>query len=90
MKKKIFILFITLFIISGCDWTEDFNEKHLYTTMYPIEYAADKLYSEYAKVSSVYPNGVDQSYQVTDKKKQQYSKGETFIYSGVANEASLA
>ena len=90
MKKKLLILLVIMFSLTSCDWTEDFNEKYLYTTMYPIEYAADKLYSEYAKVSSVYPNGVDPSYQVTDKKKQQYSKGETFIYSGVANEASLA
>lgn len=90
MKKKLLILLIIMFALTSCDWTESFNEKKLYTTIYPIEYAANELYKEYAKVSSVYPNGVDYSYQVTDKKKQQYSKGETFIYSGVANEASLA
>ena len=91
MKKKLlFLVFISLFLLTGCDWSEDFTDKHLYTTMYPIEYAAHELYNEHAKVSSVYPNGVDTSYTVTDKKKQQYSKGETFIYSGVANEATLA
>ena len=91
MRKKLFILlFIILFMFSGCDWADDFSDKYLYTTIYPIEYAAKQLYGEYAKISSVYPNGVDSSYVVTDKKKQQYSKGETFIYSGVANEATLA
>ena len=92
MKKKIFILFIlsSLFLLNGCTLGDDFREKHLYTTMYPIEYAASELYSDHAKVLSVYPNGVDQSYVVTDKKKEKYSHAETFIYSGVANEATLA
>ena len=72
MKKKIFILFIlsSLFLLNGCTLGDDFREKHLYTTMYPIEYAASELYSDHAKVLSVYPNGVDQSYVVTDKKKE--------------------
>lgn len=89
MKKNLLILLV-IFILTGCTWSEDFSDKYLYTTMYPIEYAANELYGEYAVVSSVYPNGVDQTYSVTDKKKQQYSKAETFIYSGVASEATLA
>ena len=89
MKKNLLILLV-LFILTGCTWSEDFSDKYLYTTMYPIEYAANELYGEYTVVSSVYPNGVDQTYSVTDKKKQQYSKAETFIYSGVASEATLA
>lgn len=91
MKKKILlILSVCLFLLSGCTFGESFDDTYLYTTMYPIEYAANALYSEYAKVSSVYPNGADQTYAVTDKKKQKYSEAETFIYSGVAGEASLA
>ncbi len=90
MKKKLFILAVIMFLLYGCTWGDNFDDKYLYTTMYPIEYAANELYGEHAKVLSVYPNGVDQSYVVTDKKKQKYSEAETFIYSGVANEATLA
>lgn len=89
MKKNFLVLLIIL-ILTGCKWTEDFSDRYLYTTMYPIEYAANALYGEHAKVASVYPNGVDQTYSVSEKKKKQYSKAETFIYSGVANEATLA
>ena len=74
MRKKLFILlFIILFMFSGCDWADDFSDKYLYTTIYPIEYAAKQLYGEYAKISSVYPNGVDSSYVVTDKEKHLYT-----------------
>ncbi len=90
MKKKIFLIAFIIFLLSGCTFGESFEDTYLYTTMYPIEYAANELYGDHAKVLSVYPNGVDQSYIVTDKKKQKYSEAETFIYSGVANEASLA
>lgn len=79
-----------LILTTSCDFTESFNDKNIYTTMYPIEYATNKLYSEHGKIFSVYPNGADQTYIVTDKKKQKYANSETFIYSGVANEALLA
>ncbi len=88
--KKILLIVLTCFLLTACTWTEDFNDKYLYTTMYPIEYATTTLYGDNAKILSVYPNASDQTYVVTDKKKQKYSKGEIFIYSGVANEASLA
>lgn len=88
--KKILIILLTCLLLTSCSWTDEFTDKYLYTTMYPIEYAANALYGDYVKVSSVYPNSSDKSYVVTDKKKQKYSKSEIFIYSGVANEASLA
>lgn len=89
MKKIIGLLAICL-LLTGCDIKYNFNDKYLYTTMYPIEYAATYLYSDYAKVASVYPMGSDKGYTVTDKKKEEYSKGNTFIYSGLGGEAYLA
>ena len=67
-----------------------FSDTYLYTTMYPIEYAAEMLYGDYAVVSSVYPNGATPEYEVTQKKKEKYSDAEIFIYSVKADEASLA
>ena len=89
MKKIILIIFISL-ITFGCSINDDFSDKYIYTTMYPLEYATETLYGEYSNVESVYPDGADQTYSLTDKKKKQYSKGETFVYSGLAKEATLA
>ncbi len=87
--KKIIIISLCL-LLCGCDFEYNFNDEYLYTTMYPIEYAASELYSDYAKVESVYPMGSDSSYEVSEKMKDNYSKGTTFIYSGLAGEAYLA
>lgn len=88
MKKILLILGCIL--LTGCSFEYDFSDKQLYTTAYPIEYAASILYSDQATVSSVYPMGSDKTYEVTEKKKDIYAEGETFIYSGLANEAYLA
>ena len=48
------------------------------------------LYSEYGNVESVYPNGANKDFEVTEKKKNTYSKAEIFVYSGVNKEATLA
>ena len=91
MKKKMLLVLCSLLLIRGCDmFKEDFSDKYVYTTMYPIEYATTELYKDYANISSVYPNGSDIEYEVSNKKKKQYSTGEIFIYSGIANEATLA
>ena len=88
--KKFSILLIGILLLSGCSFNDDFSDKLIYTTSYPIEYATSMLYGDYGKISSVYPNGADIKYEVTEKKKDIYSKGEKFIYSGIANEGYLA
>ena len=89
MKKLLGLLCLCLLLV-GCDFVDDFSDRYLYTTSYPIEYATEVLYGEYATVSSVYPNGAKETYEVTDKKKDKYADAETFIYSGISGEASLA
>lgn len=91
MKKKLFcLLSACIFMLSGCNLNEDFSDKYVYTTFYPIEYATNVLYGTKSKISSVYPDNVTTDYGVTDKKKKIYSNGEIFIYSGIAKEANLA
>lgn len=90
MKKAILAVLTCLLFMTGCTFGDDFSDKYLYTTMYPIEYAANELYSDYAKIQSVYPNGATIKYQVTEKKKEIYANSEIFIYAGIANEAYLA
>lgn len=91
MKKRIFLIISLLLFLTGCDlFKDDFSDKYVYTTYYPIEYATRSLYSDYGNISSLYPNGASKNYKLTEKKKKTYSNAELFIYSGVANEASLA
>ena len=90
MKKKLLLLIVLLLFVTGCDFKEDFSDKHIYTTLYPIEYATEMIYSDYGNVSSVYPTDATLNYKLTDKKKETYSNAEIFVYSGVADEASLA
>lgn len=90
MKKTILGVLTCLTFMTGCTFGEDFNDKLLYTTMYPVEYATNELYSDYAKIQSVYPNGANNKYEVTQKKKEIYANSEIFIYAGIANEAYLA
>ena len=90
MKKKLILLVSMLLFISGCTFKDDFSDKYIYTTLYPIEYATDFLYSDYGNVSSVYPNGADKSFEISEKKKTTYSNSEIFVYSGIANEARIA
>ena len=63
----------------------DFSDKYLYTTEYPIEYAANMLYGEHATVQSVYPMGSDRTYVVTEKKKDIYAEGLDKVYKFIVN-----
>lgn len=90
MKKKFILLIIGLLFITGCTFKEDFSDKYVYTTLYPIEYATTMLYSDYGNVGSIYPNGANSDYKISEKKKKEYSKSEIFIYSGIANDATIA
>ena len=62
--KKFSILLIGILLLSGCSFNDDFSDKLIYTTSYPIEYATSMLYGDYGKISSVYPNGADTKYEV--------------------------
>lgn len=88
--KKITCILLSALLLCSCELDDKFNDSHIYTTAYPVEYGTRFLYGEYAKISSVYPNGSDSSYEITDKKKELFSNSEMFIYSGVAGEAYLA
>ena len=49
------------------------------------------LYGEESKVSSIYPRGADvNNYELTDKQKENYSKGYLFVYNGLISEKDLA
>ena len=70
--KKIIVLLLSLLLITGCQ-NEEVSTKTAYATYYPLEYATNYMYSSFAKVKSIYPNGIDtKSYELTEKQKGIY------------------
>ena len=55
--------------MTGCSLTKDsLEDATIYTTVYPIRYLTEFLYSDYATIESIYPNGADiPSYELTEK-----------------------
>ena len=90
--KKIFLLGLSIFLTTGCSLTKDSLENAtIYTTIYPIKYLTDFLYSDYATIESIYPNGADiNNYELTDKRIKEYAKGDLFIYNGLSSEKNIA
>lgn len=81
--KKFLILFLSLFIISGCD-NNKLTDAKIYATMYPIEYATKYMYGDFSNVQSIYPSGADiETYELSEKQKDLYSKSDIFIYAAV-------
>lgn len=84
MKKIIstLLLILTIITITGCSITQD-NMKNIniYTTTYPLKYLINYLYGENSKIYSIYPVGVDiNEYSLSDRKLEEYSKSDLFIF----------
>ena len=59
----------------------------IYTTNYPTEYITKRLYGEFSTIKSIYPDGVNiNTYKLTDKQIEHYSKSNLFIFNGLSNE----
>ena len=71
--KKVIVLLMSLFLLTGC-LEEEKLDKIAYTTYYPLEFATNYMYKDFATVKSIYPNGIDTSkYTLTDKQKSIYA-----------------
>ncbi len=89
--KKIILIITMMLCLSGCFKSDSYEGINIYTTLYPIEYITKTLYGEYATINSIYPNGVDiENYTITNKKLNDFSKADLFIYNGLGNEKQIA
>lgn len=91
--KKIIIIFITLFFISGCSLfkRDEMENINVITTNYTLEYVVNYLYGDNSLVSSIYPDGVDiDNYTFTEKQIKDYSKKDLFVYMGVTSDSDQA
>ena len=87
--KKVFILFsvVLCFLLTGCIKRDSMEDISIYTSVYPVEYITNRLYSEHSKVTSIYPDGVIPSlYTLNDKQIKDYSKADLFIFNGLSDE----
>lgn len=93
MKKNIAILSILLvsIIVAGCssDGQTGSNEDTLkiYTTVYPIQYAVERVGGETVAVETVYPPGADaHTFEPTSKDMTSIADSDAFIYIGAGME----
>ena len=81
--KKIFILLLSLFLLTGCsimksDIMEDID---VYTTTYPTNYLVTYLYGKHATIHSIYPTGVNfKEYELSEKKINEFAKSDLFVF----------
>lgn len=93
MKRIIVMMIFLLFslIIAACDSTTKDETKAdltIYTSIYPIQYAVERIGGDTVHAESVYPPGVDaHSYEPTTKKMTSIASSDAFIYLGADMEA---
>lgn len=85
--KKLLIVLVCLFLVTGCLKRDSLEDITIYTTVYPIEYITNRIYGEHSTIYSIYPDGVDVSkYELTDKLIKDYSKASMVIFNGQNSE----
>ena len=79
-------------LLTGCLFKRDSMEGiDIYTTIYPLNYLTTYLYGDYSKVHSIYPSGVEVSeYNLSDKKINEYSNSDLFIFNGLDKDRDYA
>ncbi len=85
--------FVVVICLSGCSFfKKDMMENiDIYTTIYPINYLIKYLYEDNANVYSIYPNGVNiDDYKLSEKKLNEYSRSDLFVFNSLDNERDYA
>lgn len=89
MKKVLSIFIIAIFLLNttGCLNSNVESEMVIYTTAYPIQYITNYLYGKNSTINSIYPNSVNiNTYKLTEKQIQDYSKCNIYIFNGLTKE----
>ena len=89
MKKlfKSFIFILLIFTLSGCMKEDNMEDITIYTSIYPVEYVTERLYSNYATILSMYPNDTNPyEYKLTNRQIKNFAQGNLIIYNGLGKE----
>ena len=85
---------MTLTLLSGCKLNIDTDSRKdikVYTTIYPIRYLIDSLYGTNSTIYSIYPSGVEpKDFQISDKKLEEYSQADLFVFNSLDKERDYA
>ena len=85
---------MTLTLLSGCKLnidTDSMKDIKVYTTIYPIRYLIDSLYGTNSTIYSIYPSGVEpKDFQLSDKKLEEYSGADLFVFNSLDKERDYA
>jgi len=81
--KKIILLILSLSLLTGCNIfkSDALKDATVYTTTYPVNYLIDYLYGDNSDINSIYPSDVNfKEYQLSDKKINEFSKSNLFVF----------
>lgn len=90
--RKLSILLFIIFILTGCSTTKsNMEDISIYTTTYPINFLINSLYEDHCKVYSIYPTGITlEDYELSDRKLEEYSKSDLFIFNSLDKDRDYA
>lgn len=92
MNKKVRIVLSLLFIIllAACGNKENIEKSDqisIYTTVYPLQYFAERIGGDAVNVQSIYPPGADEhSFDPTQKEMMKLADSDLFFYIGLGLE----
>ena len=95
MNKKIFLTLslITVLLLTACSNKEPKNEPatkdqlSIYTTVYPLQYFAERIGGDAVDVQSIYPPGADEhTFDPTQKAMMALADSDLFFYIGLGLE----
>ncbi|WP_431027618.1 metal ABC transporter solute-binding protein, Zn/Mn family [Lysinibacillus sp. LZ02] len=96
MKKylSIFLLAMIAIILAACGEDDNATSKEdttdkisIYTTVYPLQYFAERIGGEYVEVSSIYPPGANEhTFEPTQKDMMSLADADIFFYIGLGLE----
>lgn len=93
LKRIIFFTVILLITAAGCTSNPSSNDESeqslsIYTSIYPLQYAAEQIAGNDATVTSIYPPGVDaHTYEPATKEITEIAEGDLFLYLGADMES---
>src|SRR5699024_11802247 len=88
LKRIIIFTAILLIVVTGCSSNPSSNDGSdqslsIYTSIYPLQYAAEQMAGNDAVVTSIYPPGVDaHTYEPATKEITEIAEGDLFLYLG--------
>ncbi|MGL4819772.1 MAG: metal ABC transporter solute-binding protein, Zn/Mn family [Bacilli bacterium] len=88
MKKRTLAALLSVFLIAGCNATDDSSKAtdkvNVYTTIYPLTFLAQSIGGEHVQVTSIFPNGGDaHHFEPTPKQMMDVAKADVFFYNGL-------